>query len=119
MYKQQPRQKETLKGNKTVEGETMEAKVRRIISSKEPISDSSPIIYTERKDGVQPQYNIRTDRWEHAVEAMDVNTKASMAKREFRIGERSWDTMTPEQQQNHIKLYPHSKFNKGETNQQS
>ena len=32
------------------EGETIEAKVRRIMSNNEPISDQAPLIYTERKD---------------------------------------------------------------------
>ena len=42
------------------EGETMEAKVQRVVINKEPIEDGAPIIYTEKKDGVLPQYNIRT-----------------------------------------------------------
>ena len=36
-----------------------------------PIEDGAPIIYTERKDGVNPAYNIRTDRWEIAQDAME------------------------------------------------
>ena len=32
------------------EGEIIEAKVRRIMSNNEPISDQAPLIYTERKD---------------------------------------------------------------------
>lgn len=54
-----------------IEGETIENKVRRIVESKEPISDSAPMIYTNRKDGVIAAYNIRTDRWEIAQNAMD------------------------------------------------
>ena len=30
-----------------------------------------PTIYTEKKDGVQPEYDIRTDRFEVAIDAMD------------------------------------------------
>ena len=33
--------------------------------------DGAPIIYTERKDGVIPAYNIRTDKWDIALTAMD------------------------------------------------
>ena len=43
--------------------------------------DGAPIIYTERKDGVLPAYDIRTDRWEIAQEAMAKNLKAIDAKR--------------------------------------
>ena len=46
-------------------------KVRRITENGEPIEDGAPIIYTERKDGVNPAYNIRTDRWEIAQDAME------------------------------------------------
>ena len=55
----------------TKEGEYIEEKVRRITENNEPIEDSAPIIYTERKDGVNPAYNIRTDRWEIAQNAME------------------------------------------------
>ena len=55
----------------TEEGEYIEEKVRRITENSEPIEDGAPIIYTERKDGVNPAYNIRTDRWEIAQDAME------------------------------------------------
>lgn len=55
----------------TKEGEYIEEKVRRITESGEPIGDGAPIIFTERKDGVNPAYNIRTDRWEVAQNAME------------------------------------------------
>lgn len=64
-----------------IEGERIEDKMRRVIDNKEPISDGAPIIYTERKLGVMPAYNIRTDRWEIAQAAMEVNQKAVSAKR--------------------------------------
>ena len=38
----------------TKEGEYIEEKVRRITENNEPIEDGAPIIYTERKDGVNP-----------------------------------------------------------------
>ena len=54
------------------EGETIEHKVQGIVLNKEPIEDGAEIIYTEKKDGVLPQYNIRTDKWEIAQSAMDL-----------------------------------------------
>lgn len=53
------------------EGETIEDKVIRIITTNEPITDGAPLVYTEYKDGVRPEYNLRTDKFELAIEAMD------------------------------------------------
>lgn len=55
----------------TTEGETIEEKVQRVVENKEPIEDGAPIIYTERKDGVIPAYDIRADKWDIALNAMD------------------------------------------------
>ena len=60
-----------LKSVDIYEGETIERKVARITLTKEPITDTAPIIYTEKKDGVQPEFDIRTDRFEIAVDAVD------------------------------------------------
>ena len=62
------------------EGETIETKVKRIVENNEPITDGAPIIYTNREDGVLPAYNIRTDRWEVAQEAMNAVNQANLAK---------------------------------------
>ena len=64
------------------EGELIEEKVARLTQEKSPINDGAPIIYTERKDGVLPAYDIRTDRWEIAQAAMEINQKAISAKRQ-------------------------------------
>lgn len=64
------------------EGELIEEKVARLTQEKSPINDGAPIIYTERKDGVLPAYDIRTDRWEIAQKAMEINQKAISAKRQ-------------------------------------
>ena len=69
------------------EGETIETKVARIVQNKEPITDGAPIIFTEKKDGVLPAYNIRTDRWDIAENAMDKVNAAKMAKRDNKFGE--------------------------------
>ena len=38
------------------EGETIETKVARITQNKEPITDSAPIIFTEKKAGSTPSF---------------------------------------------------------------
>lgn len=68
--------------NKSYDGETLEQKIERVTTNKEPIKDGAPIIYTDRKDGVQAGYNIRTDRFEIAIEAMDKVSSSMRASRE-------------------------------------
>ena len=62
------------------EGEPIEQKVQRIVLNNEPIEDGAEIIYTEKKYGVLPQYNIRTDKWEIAQNAMDLAQQQRIAK---------------------------------------
>lgn len=64
----------------TFEGESIEEKVAKLIENNEPITDGAPIIYTEKKDGVLPQYNIRTDKWDIAQSAMDLANASKIAK---------------------------------------
>lgn len=72
-----------LRVNDTVEGESIEAKVERMVSNKEPVElVGAKAIYQERKEGVMAAYNIRTDRWEIAVEGMDKIQKSRQARRE-------------------------------------
>jgi hypothetical protein len=82
MYKIPKFTKTSLKIYNCTEGETIEQKVERVTTNKEPIKDGAPLIYTDRKDGVQPGYNIRTDRFEIAVDAMDKIQKSKIASRE-------------------------------------
>lgn len=74
--------------NDSQEGESIEDKIARILHNKEALTDGAPIIYTERKDGVVAAYNIRTDRFEVAVEAMDAVHRSEIGKRMERIKER-------------------------------
>lgn len=57
----------------TYQAEPREVKLRKIISGEASNMEDGvfPTIYTEKKDGVQPEYDIRTDRFEVAIDAMD------------------------------------------------
>uniref|UniRef100_A0AAU8ATV3 Phage protein n=1 Tax=Dulem virus 214 TaxID=3145691 RepID=A0AAU8ATV3_9VIRU len=66
--------------NKCIEGESIEIKIKRIVDEKEPITDGAPIIFTEAKDGVRPEFNPRTDRWEIAIDAMDKVSNYQLSK---------------------------------------
>lgn len=68
--------------NQSTEGETIETKIERIVNNNEPIKDGAPLIYIDRKEGVRPSTNIRTDRFEIAVEATDKIAKSYKARRE-------------------------------------
>lgn len=77
------------------EGESIEEKVERIVTNNEPISDTAPMIYTEKAQGVMPAYNIRTDRFDVAIEATSKIEMARQAKR---------DKFTKEKEQNETNL---------------
>lgn len=74
--------------NEYYEAEPIERIVERVTYTNEPIEETAPLIYTERKDGVLPQYDIRTDTADLAIEAMELVTKNHLMKREQRIAER-------------------------------
>lgn len=63
-------------------GESIEEKLRKILANGEPIEDTASLAYTERKDGVLPQYDIRTDRQELALDAYDHYNASEIAKRQ-------------------------------------
>ena len=82
MYKTPKNTKTSIKLNQSLEGETIEDKVERVTTNKEQIKDGAPLIYTDRNEGVKAGYDIRTDRFEIAIEAMDKVQKSVIAKRE-------------------------------------
>lgn len=66
--------------NLTYQAEPREVKLRKIISGEASNMEDGvfPTIYTEKKDGVQPEYDIRTDRFEVAIDAIDkINQSAA------------------------------------------
>ncbi len=87
MYKYKKGKKSQLKSVEKLEGEPIEHKIERIVNNKEPITDGAPSIYTERKAGVLSAYNIRTDRWEVAADAMDKVSGSIKAKRDNKAKE--------------------------------
>lgn len=66
--------------NLAYQAEPREVKLRKIISGEANNMEDGvfPTIYTEKKDGVQPEFDIRTDRFEIAIDAMDkINQSAA------------------------------------------
>lgn len=71
-----------IKINNSYEGVSLETKIKNIITNNEPIDATAPQIFTEKKNGVEPQYDIRSDTWEIAREKMDIVSKTQIARRE-------------------------------------
>jgi len=84
MYKQNAKQRTTLKVCKQQEGETIERKMQRMMKNGAEADDVTEMIFTERKDGVIPETDIRHDRWETAVDATTDQSKNHLAKRDER-----------------------------------
>lgn len=84
MYQQGIKIEGRLNINTSVEGETIEMKIERIVNNKEPIKDGAPLIYIDRREGVRPSTNIRTDRFEVALDATDKIARSYKARREER-----------------------------------
>ena len=79
-YSKPSKNNSRLKSIEIYEGESIETKCARILQNKEPITDTAPIIYTTKEDGVLPAYNIRTDRFDIAMDAYDKITRSSAKK---------------------------------------
>lgn len=84
-YRQNQIGKSQMTSVKTVEGQTMETMVARFMNNQTDIERNQPLIYTERREGVLAGYDIRTDRFEIALEAMDKSSKSMSAKRESKL----------------------------------
>ena len=95
MIRKKINEKTSIYIQESYEGETIETKLKRILTNGEPITDGAPIVYTERKDGVKPEYDIRTDKWDLAIDAMDIAHKQEITRRKTAIEEREKAKMTP------------------------
>ena len=61
-------------------GQSIEDRCKKLVETGEPIKDTTPSIYTPKEKGVMPQYDIRTDKWDIAQNAMDRVNKERIAK---------------------------------------
>ena len=82
MYRKNVIRHSSIIQNNSMEGSTIEQKIERIINNKETIKDGAPLIYTERSQGILPAYDIRTDRFEIAIEGVTKIQKSAQARRE-------------------------------------
>lgn len=80
MYKITPRTPTSILRTEIKIGETIEQKVTRLKDNEEPITDATRLIYTDYKDGVKPEYDIRTDKWDIAMTERDKTARNMAAK---------------------------------------
>lgn len=80
----------------TYEAEPREVKLRKIINgeAKDMEDGVFPTIYTEKKDGVLPEYDIRTDRFEVALDAIDKINRSTADKAAKSKGKTETETET-------------------------
>lgn len=83
-YKRPHIKKSLFKINTTVEGVRIEDAIARMLTNKEPLPADAPLRYSERKDGVIPGADPRTDKMEYAIYIADKANKTHAAKRQAR-----------------------------------
>ena len=66
-------------------GFTIEEIINKALSENEPIGDTMQLIYNDRKDGVRPEYDIRTDRFAMAQSAMEKVAQDITARRQQKM----------------------------------
>ena len=63
------------------DGQSIEEFLRKAMAGKEPIQATAKVTYNDRKEGVLPQHDIRTDRWDLAMMQTDKIHATEAAKR--------------------------------------
>jgi len=75
----------TIEINQGVPGDKLESKIEALMHEHESTGEkTAPLLYTAREQGVKASTDIRTDRWEIAVEAATKVAKSYLARREER-----------------------------------
>lgn len=70
--------------NETVEGESIEQKMEKILAGKEKVELTRSPVYQERRAGIEPQYNIRTNKMEILQDAVQTATQKYFEARDLR-----------------------------------
>lgn len=73
-----------MSGVQLYQARSLEKEMEEIITQKKPIENAAPLMYTDKKDGVIEDCDIRTDKWEAMQRAA---TYVNEQKREYRRAE--------------------------------
>lgn len=88
-----------LKRNESYEALSIEQQVRMVMNGEQIEMKGKQMIYTERKDGVLPETNIRTDRFQEAQNALDYVERSRIAKRTEKEAQEANSASEPTQAQ--------------------
>jgi len=66
MYKVPKPVRTSIEVNKSVEGETIEIQMERLLNNNDEIPETKELIFTRQEDGVIGGFDIRFDRWDQA-----------------------------------------------------
>lgn len=77
------------------EGRTIEKQIALAMLTNEPVDQSNPITFTKRSDGVLPDYDIRTDKWQLAQKAMTAVADKIRLNRSQKLQEKLKTVETP------------------------
>lgn len=64
------------KTNEPFQGTRIEATIERMMAGKEPIVKDTNLYFTEEQEGVRPEYDIRTDRFDEMLDTIEKSHKA-------------------------------------------
>ena len=71
-----------IRNNCTVEALSIEEEMLKAKEGKEPLKATAKVTYNDRRDGVLPQHDIRTDRFDVALQQTTKVHKSEAAKRQ-------------------------------------
>lgn len=81
MYQPKMQRAKDFKTNTSYTGESIEAMIRRMKHTKEPIKIGTGMIYTKRADKVNPELDPRADKMENLLEAsIQINAAKAHAR---------------------------------------
>lgn len=81
MYRYRINRSSNLECEQPYEGESLAREIERFQEEGGEIEMGSPLIFTKKSDGVRPETNIRTDRFEMAQDRMQIANEAKNAQR--------------------------------------
>ena len=87
MYRSKQHEGQIIRQTPSQIGESIEARMRRILNNKEKITTIGEPIFTKRADGVRWDTDIRADRFDHALDEISARVKNHEAKRLSRTEE--------------------------------
>lgn len=105
----------SLEINQGTVGAKLETKIEQLMNQRESTGEpTAPLLYTAREQGVKASTDIRTDRWDIAVEATGKIARSYVARREERGKARQEEDKGPaENQRQEEKAKPEAKPTEG------